>query len=133
MECEYNVYNNYSKSDFDRKSILELENILVFEVSSSDFRTYMISIEDFREDGSTKRIMLGDGSLASSTIKKYQRRGGNIRCCSVFFMMKKEEFSNYSKFLEQGNFDGCLDCLIGLEESLNKKYGFQSKGKSYHR
>lgn len=133
MDYEYNAYGNCSKNNFDKKSILELENILVFEVSSSDFRTYMISIEDFREDGSTKRIMIGDGSLASSTIKKYQRRGGNISCCSVFFMMKKEEFSNYSRFLEEGNFDGCLDYLIGLEELLNKKYGFQIKGKGYHK
>lgn len=124
--------SNRSKNRLSGRNRLELDNILIWEVSSHTFRTYMISIQADNAD----RVMISDQSREASIILSHQRNGCSIRFCSVATMMSEEERACYNNLLEQEEYEDCLDNLMVLETSLNKKHGFKKMkkvGKTYRR
>lgn len=131
MTCAFNgvVSSNRSKKSSDKKAMLELDNVLVWEVSSDNSRDYFISIQS----DSNKRIMVGSSKKERTVINEYQRRGCNIRCFSVFYAMSEKELELYSSNLSIGEYDTCVLTLFSLELQLNNKYGYHRDGKTYHK
>lgn len=130
MDYAFSVRSSSRSKNLSERNRLEIDNILIWEVSSETFRRYMISIQADNSD----RVMVSDpSSRESSIIKAYQRNGSNISLCSVAIVMTAQQQIDYNAALEQGNYDVCLNSLITLEESMNRNYGFEKSGKAYRK
>lgn len=129
MTCAFDsvVSSNRSKKSIDKKAMLELDNILVWEVSSNNSRDYFISIQS----DNNKRIMVGSSKKERTVISEYQRRGFDIRCFSVFYAMSERELEFYNSSLNIGEYDTCVLTLFSLELQLNSKYGYHKGLKVY--
>lgn len=129
MTCAFDsvVSSNRSKKSIDKKAMLELDNILVWEVSSNNSRDYFISIQS----DNNKRIMVGSSKKERTVISEYQRRGCDIRCFSVFYAMSERELEFYNSSLNIGEYDTCVLTLFSLELQLNSKYGYHKGFKVY--
>lgn len=131
MTCAFDsvVSSNRSKKSIDKKAMLELDNILVWEVSSNNSRDYFISIQS----DNNKRIMVGSSKKERTVISEYQRRECDIRCFSVFYAMSEKELEFYNSSLNIDEYDTCVLSLFSLELQLNHKYGYHNDGKVYRR
>ena len=112
-----------------RMEVLELNNVLVWEVSSNNSRKYMLSLQGYSDDNCIERVMLCDGVRESLVINAYQRNGYNLSCCSASCRMSDKEQENYNKALFARDYEHCIEELFLLEICLNRRFGYQIKGK----
>lgn len=130
MDYALGVKNSNRSKNFSGRNRLELDNILIWEVSSDMFRRYIISIQADNSD----RVMVSDpSSREASVIMAYQRNGSRISFCSVATAMSYQQQLAYNSSLEQDNYDECLHSLMTLEWAINKKYGFERRRKAYYK
>lgn len=125
MNCDSNV--DSSKKTFYKGVTLELDNILIWELSSDDSRSYMISIEGYSDENCSKRVMISSEKSESSVINYHKRIGDDIFCCSVATRMTEKEQDKYNEALSDGDYSSCLDNLFSIERHLNETYGFDVK------
>ncbi len=123
--------NRSSKKQINRSEALELDNILVWEITSDSFRDYMISLQGYSDDNCTDRVMVCDGRKEATVISKYQRSGCSISCCSAACRMTMQEQDSYNSALRDGQYDQCIFDLFSLEINLNRVYGYHKSGKTY--
>lgn len=121
--------NRSNKKQINRRDLLEIDNILVWEVSNDSNREYFVSLQGYSEETGMTRVMVSGGKRESTIIKKYQREGFDITCCSAACRMTVREEDAYKKDLNNEEFDSCIYRLFSLETRLNYIYGFRTNGK----
>ena len=120
--------NRNNKKEINRRNALEIDNILVWEVSNETTRTFFVSLQGYNEETGMTRVMVSGGKRESTIIRKYQREGFNITCCSAACRMTVREEEAYKKDLNNEEFDSCIYRLFSLESRLNYIYGFNIAG-----
>ena len=120
--------NRSNKKQVNRRDLLEIDNILVWEVSNETTRTFFVSLQGYNEETGMTRVMVSGGKRESTIIRKYQREGFNITCCSAACRMTVREEEAYKKDLNNEEFDSCIYRLFSLESRLNYIYGFNIAG-----
>lgn len=126
-----NYTNSVSSSNrcADRRSVLDLDNILIWEVTSSNSRDYLISLQGYSEDNCHDRVMVSDGRREAIVIGKYEKKGYSLSCCSVACRMTDKEQESYNKALYNEDYEQCICDLFSLEVYLNRVYGYHNSGK----
>ena len=119
--------NRSNKKATNRKDALEIDNILVWEVSNESTRKFFVSLQGYNEETGMTRVMVS-GKRESTIISKYEREGYNITCCSAACRMTVREEETYKKDLNNEEFDSCIYRLFSLESRLNYIYGFNIAG-----
>lgn len=130
MNYTYGVSSNRGKKIVDRGKALELDNILVWEVTSDVSREYLISLQGYSEETGMNRVMVSDGKREGTVIGRYQRLGFRISCCSAACRMTIAEQEGYKKVLNDEDYESCIEKLFSLENCLNDRYGYRMRGKS---
>ena len=122
--------NRNSKKQISRREALEIDNILVWEVFNEDTRKFFVSLQGYREETGMTRVMVSGGKREATIIRKYQREGFDITCCSAACRMTLREEEAYKRDLNNEEYDSCIYRLFSLESNLNYIYGFKNSGKA---
>lgn len=122
--------NRSNKKQISRREVLEIDNILVWEVSNEAAREFFVSLQGYSEETGMTRVMVSGGTRESTIIRKYQREGFNITCCSAACRMTLKEEEAYKRDLNNEEYDSCIYRLFSLESRLNYIYGFKNNGKA---
>ena len=93
------ISNRSNKKQINRRDLLEIDNILVWEVSNDSNREYFVSLQGYSEETGMTRVMVSGGKRESTIIKKYQREGFDITSCSAACRMTVREEDAYKKDL----------------------------------
>ena len=120
--------NRSNKKEINRRNVLEIDNVLVWEVSNTTSREFFVSLQGYSEETGMTRVMVCGGKREATVIRKYQREGFSITCCSAACRMTVREEEAYKKDLNNEEFDSCIYRLFSLESRLNYTYGYKITG-----